>query len=283
MTAYSAFSLGFYLQQDYVQYALIVAPLIALCSALLGVCLVLRRYSLIGDGLSHVTFGTMAAAAVTGIAEMYISLPVTVLTAVLLLCTGERSKVRGDASIAMISVGSLGVAYLLFNQFGDGNSAQDVCKVLFGNTTIISLKLPEVLLSVALAVAVLLFYSFFYHKIFAVTFDASFAQATGVRANLYNLAFAIVTGVVIVLATKLVGALLITALIVFPTVSAMRLFRSFRSVAVCAAVISVICSVAGVLLSLLASFSAGSSIVVANLIVFVLSSLISIIFRRKKV
>lgn len=279
---YSAFSLGFYLQQDYVQYALIVAPLIALCSALLGVCLVLRRYSLIGDGLSHVTFGTMAVAAVTGIAELYISLPVTVLTAVLLLCTGERSKVRGDASIAMISVGSLGVAYLLFNQFGDGNSAQDVCKVLFGNTTIISLKSSEVLLSVILAAAVLLFYFFFYHKIFAVTFDTAFAQATGVRANLYNLAFAVVTGVVIVLATKLVGALLITALIVFPTVSAMRLFRSFRAVAVCAAVISILCSVAGVLLSLLASFSAGSSIVVANLIVFILSCLISIVFRRKK-
>lgn len=279
---FSAFSLGFYLQQDYVIYALIVAPLIALCSALLGVCLVLRRYSLIGDGLSHVTFGTMAVAAVTGIAEMYISLPVTVLTAVLLLCAGDRSKVKGDASIAMISVGALGVAYLLFNQFGDGNSAQDVCKVLFGNTTIISLKQSEVILSVALAAAVLIFYFFFYHKIFAVTFDAAFAQATGVRANLYNLAFAVVTGVVIVLATKLVGALLITALIVFPTVSAMRLFRSFRAVTICAAVISVICAVAGVLLSLLASFSAGSSIVVANLIVFLLSCLISLFLRRKK-
>lgn len=283
MITYSAFPLSYYLQQSYVQYALIVATLIALCSALLGVCLVLRRYSLIGDGLSHVTFGTMAVGAVTGIAELYISLPVTVLTAVLLLCAGERSKVKGDASVAMISVGSLGVAYLLFNQFGDGNSAQDVCKVLFGNTTIISLKLSEVILSVVLAVLVLLFYFFFYHKIFAVTFDASFAQATGVKANIYNLAFAVVTGVVIVLATKLVGALLITALIVFPTVSAMRLFRSFRSVTICAAVISVVCSVTGVILSLLASFSAGSSIVVANLAVFLLSCLISLIFRRKKV
>ena len=281
MTAFSAFSLGFYLRQEYVIYALIVAPLIALCSALLGVCLVLRRYSLIGDGLSHVTFGTMAVSAITGVAEMYISLPVTVLTAVLLLCSSERSKVKGDASVAMISVGSLGVAYLLFNQFGDGNSAQDVCKVLFGNTTIISLKLPEVILSAVLAAAVLLFYFFFYHKIFAVTFDPAFAQATGVQAKLYNLAFAVVTGIVIVLATKLVGALLITALIVFPTVSAMRLFRSFRSVTVCAAVISVVCAVAGVILSLLASFSAGSAIVVANLIVFIISCLISLIFRRK--
>lgn len=281
MTAYSAFSLGFYLRQSYVQYALIVAPLIALCSALLGVCLVLRRYSLIGDGLSHVTFGTMAVGAVTGIAEMYISLPVTVLTAILLLCASDRSKVKGDASVAMISVGSLGVAYLLFNQFGDGNSAQDVCKVLFGNATIISLKPSEVILSVALAAAVLLFYFFFYNKIFAVTFDAAFAQATGVRAKLYNLAFAAVTGIVIVLATKLVGALLITALIVFPTVSAMRLFRSFRAVTVCAALISVACALAGVLLSLLAGFSAGSAIVVANIAVFGICVLISLLFRRK--
>lgn len=282
MTAFSAFPLSFYLQMSNVQYALIVAPLIALCSALLGVCLVLRRYSLIGDGLSHVTFGTMAVGAITGIAEFYISLPVTVLTAVLLLCSGERSKVKGDASVAMISVGSLGIAYLLFNQFGDGNAAQDVCKVLFGNATIISLKLPEVIISIALAAVVLAFYFIFYHKIFAVTFDASFAQATGVHAKACNLAFAIVTGIVIVLATKLVGALLITALIVFPTVSAMRLFRSFRAVTVCAAVISVACSLAGVFLSLLAGFSAGSAIVVANIAVFLLFSLLSLVIRRKK-
>lgn len=282
MKAFSAFSLGFYLRMPNVQYALIVAALVALCSALLGVCLVLRRYSLIGDGLSHLTFGTMAVGAATGIAEMYISLPVTVLTSVLLLCSGERSKVKGDASVAMISVGSLGVAYLLFSKFVKGGNATDVCKVLFGTTTITTLKPSDVILSVILAVAVLLFYLFFYHKIFAVTFDASFAQATGVHARLYNLAFAAVTGIVIVLATKLVGALLITALIVFPTVAAMRLFRSFRSVMICAALISVSCALAGVFLSLFAGFPAGASIVVANVAVFLLASLLSLFVRRKK-
>lgn len=270
--------LGYYLSQPYVLRALLVAVLIAFCAALLGVSLVLKRYSLIGDGLSHVAFGSMAVAAVTNVAELYISLPITVVSAVLLLRGSERSKLKGDASIAVVSVSSLAIAYLLFSKFSTGNVSSDVCKTLFGSSSIMTLSDTDVILSVVLALVVLLFYVFFYHKIFAVTFDPAFSEATGVKTKLYDTLLAVITGIVIVLAMKLVGALLITALIVFPALAAMRLFRSFRRVTLCAAILSVICAVSGILISLLIpGLPVGSCIVVADLLIFVIFYLISLL------
>lgn len=272
--------LAYYLSQPYVLRALLVAVLVAFCAALLGVSLVLKRYSLIGDGLSHVAFGAMAVAAVTNIAELYISLPVTVLSAVALLRGGKKAKLKGDAAIAVVSVSSLAIAYLLFSKFSTGNVSSDVCKTLFGASSIMTLSNTDVLMSVILALVVFLFYIFFYHKIFAVTFDPAFSEATGVKTQLYDTLLAGITGIVIVLAMKLVGALLITALIVFPALSAMRVFRTFRSVTVCSAIISVICAVTGIMISLLVpGLPVGSCIVVANLLIFVIFYLISVILK----
>lgn len=272
--------LAYYLSQPYVLRALLVAVLVAFCAALLGVSLVLKRYSLIGDGLSHVAFGAMAVAAVTNIAELYISLPVTVLSAVALLRGGKKAKLKGDAAIAVVSVSSLAIAYLLFSKFSTGNVSSDVCKTLFGASSIMTLSNTDVLMSVILALVVFLFYIFFYHKIFAVTFDPAFSEATGVKTQLYDMLLAGITGIVIVLAMKLVGALLITALIVFPALSAMRVFRTFRSVTVCSAIISVLCAVTGILISLLVpGLPVGSCIVVANLLIFVIFYLISVILK----
>lgn len=272
--------LGYYLAQPYVLRALLVAVLVAFCAALLGVSLVLKRYSLIGDGLSHVAFGSMAVAAVTSVAELYISLPVTVLSAVALLRGSTKSKLKGDAAIAVVSVSSLAIAYLLFSKFSTGNVSSDVCKTLFGASSIMTLSDTDVLLSVILTLVVFVFYLFFYHKIFAVTFDPAFSEATGVKTKLYDTLLAVITGIVIVLAMKLVGALLITALIVFPALSAMRLFRSFRKVTVCAAVISVICAVTGILISLLVpGLPVGSCIVVANLLIFGIFYLIAVLCK----
>ena len=271
-------TLSDYLQMTFVQNALIVGVLIALCAALLGVPLVLKRFSFIGDGLSHVAFGAMAAAAVAGLTnEMIVVIPVTILCAVLLLRTGQSAKIKGDASVAMISVGALAIGYLLMNLFpvnGSSNISGDVCSTLFGGTSILTLKPLEVWLSIALSVVVVLFFVLFYHKIFAVTFDESFAAATGANTRLYNLAIAVIIAVVIVLAMKLVGSLLISALVVFPALSAMRVLKSFRAVSICAACISVLCAAAGILVAAVLGTPVGSTIVVADIAVFGVFSLI---------
>ena len=277
-------TLAEYLEQPYVQKALLVGVLISMCTALLGVTLVLRRFSFIGDGLSHVAFGAMAVAAVVGLTnDMLLVMPVTIVCAVLLLSVGQHAKVKGDASVAMISVGALAVGYLLMNRFppsGRSNITVDVCATLFGGTSILTLRPEEVILSIVLSIVVVVFFLFFYHKIFAVTFDESFATATGTKTRLYNLLLAIIIAVVIVLAMKLVGSLLISALVVFPALSAMRLFKSFRSVTICAACLSVICTVAGFLSAAMFSTPVGSTIVVANIAVFALFTLGGLIFRR---
>ena len=270
-------SLGDYLQLAFVQNALLVGVLVALCASLLGVTLVLRRFSFIGDGLSHVAFGAMAVAAVVGLtSDMLLVLPVTILCAILLLAAGTNAKIKGDAAVAMISVGALAVGYLLMNLFppsGKANISGDVCTTLFGGTSILTLKSVEVWLSIALSVVVVVFFVLFYHKIFAVTFDENFAAATGANTRLYNLLIAVIIAVVIVLAMKLVGSLLISALVVFPALSAMRVFKSFRSVSICAAVISVLCAAAGILIAAVAGTPVGSTIVVANIAVFGLFTL----------
>ncbi len=254
---------GMYLQYPFVRYALVVSVLIALCSALLGVTLVLRRFSFIGDGLSHVAFGAMAVASVMNLTnEMLLILPVTVISAVLLLRTGKNAKIKGDAAIAMISVAALAFGYLLMNIFASSaNVSGDVCTTLFGSTSILTLTVREVWLSVILSIAVVIVFVFCYNKIFAVTFDEDFSRAAGVRADRYNLLIAVITAVIIVLAMNLVGSLLISALVIFPALSAMRIFKSFFQVTVCAAVISVICSFTGIVIAILAGTPVGSTIV----------------------
>ena len=265
-----------YLSYPMVRYALIVGVLISLCASLLGVTLVLKRFSFIGDGLSHVAFGATAVAAVLGLTnDMFFVLPVTILCAVLLLRTGQNAKLSGDAAIAMLSVGALAVGYLLLNLFSaSANVAGDVCSTLFGSTAILTLTKGEVWLSIALSAAVVLVFVLFYNRIFAITFDERFARAVGTKTDAYNLGLSVLIAVIIVLAMKLVGALLISALVVFPALSAMRVFRSFRAVTVCAGTVSVLCAVAGLFISILAGTPVGATIVVVDLAVFLVFSVI---------
>ena len=266
-------TLHMYFQYPFVRYALIVGVLIALCSSLLGVTLVLKRFSFIGDGLSHVAFGAMAIASVLNITNnMLFILPVTVICAILLLRAGQNTRIKGDAAIAMISVGALAIGYLLMNLFSTSpNISGDVCSTLFGSTSILTLTKGEVWLCAILSIVVVAIFILFYNKIFAVTFDENFAKATGTRANAYNLLIAVVIAVIIVLAMNLVGSLLISALVIFPALSAMRLFKSFRSVTVSATVMSVICATAGILISILAGTPVGSTIVAVDIAVFLIS------------
>jgi zinc transport system permease protein len=301
--------LQLYFQYPFVRYALIVGTLIALCAALLGVTLVLKRYSFIGDGLSHVAFGSMAVATVLSIANPSVAamvaslqsvawlawlgnglsafssalvtnntllvLPLTMLAAIWLLRGGKGSKTRGDAVLAVISVSTLALGYLILNLFPtSSNLSADVCSTLFGSFRILQLSQSDVIVCAALSAAVIVAYVLFYNKIFAVTFDETFARATGTNAGLYNLLIAVVIAVIIVLAMNLVGSLLISALIIFPALSAMRLFKSFRGVIVCSAVLGVTCAVAGILASILANTPVGSTIVAADVAAYLLCSLL---------
>lgn len=270
-----------YFSYPFVRYALIAGVLIALCAALLGVSLVLKRYSMIGDGLSHVAFGAMAIATVCSMAPMTVTLPITIVAAIILLGITSNAKIKGDAAIAMISVGALALGYLLLNIFSaSSNVSGDVCTTLFGSTSILTLSQTDVLLCVLLACAVLLVFILFYHKIFAVTFDEDFASATGTNAKAYNTLIAVVTAVVIVLAMNLVGALLISALIIFPALAAMRVFKNFFSVIVSAAVIAVVCAVIGIFIAILYGTPVGSTIVAANIAVFILFMFIGKIAKK---
>lgn len=264
-----------YFQYPFVRYALIVGVLIALCSALMGVTLVLKRFSFIGDGLSHVAFGAIAVASVLDLGnDMFFVLPVTIICAILLLRMGQNAKIKGDAAIAMLSVGALAIGYLLMNLFSTStNLSGDVCSTLFGSTSILTLTRQEVWLCVALSIVVVTVFLLFYHKIFAVTFDETFARATGVKVGAYNLLIAVIIAVIIVLAMNLVGSLLVSALVIFPALSAMRLFRSFASVTVCSAVLSVVCAAAGIIISILAGTPVGSTIVAVDILAFAIFSL----------
>lgn len=259
-----------YLQYPFVRYALIVGILIALCSSLLGVTLVLKRFSYIGDGLSHVAFGGIAIASVLNLTnQMMLVLPITVISAILLLRTGQDTKIKGDAAIAMISVGALAFGYLIMNVFStSSNLSGDVCSTLFGSTSILTLTKKEVWLCIILSIAVVIIFILFYNKIFAVTFDESFAKATGTGADKYNLLIAIVIAVIIVLAMNLVGSLLISALVIFPALSAMRLFGSFKAVTIFSAVFSVLCASLGLIISILAGTPVGSTIVAVDVVGF---------------
>lgn len=265
-----------YFSYPFVRYALLVVVLIALCSALFGVVLVLKRFSLISDGLSHVAFGALAIATVMqSTHQLMIVLVMTVISAIILLKGSAKRKIKGDASIAMLSVGALAVGYLLMNVFSSSaNIAGDVCQSLFGSTSILTLREEDVILCIILAIIALAIFFLFYHKIFLVTFDESFAKATGVEVEIYQTILAVIIAVIIVIAMNLVGSLLISALVVFPVLSAMRICKSFRTVTIFSAIFSVTCAVAGILISILGKTPVGSTIVVADIIGFFLISFI---------
>jgi len=276
--------LQLYLSYPFVRYAIIVGVLIALCSSLLGVTLVLKRFSFIGDGLSHVAFGAMSVATVLKLSnQMVLILPITILCAVLLLRTGKKTRIKGDAAIAMISVGALAFGYLIMNLFStSSNLTGDVCSTLFGSTSILTLTQNEVLLCAVLSVVVILIFVFFYHKIFAVTFDEDFAKAVGTNTGTYQLIIAVTIAVIIVLAMNLVGSLLISALVIFPALSAMRLFHSFRAVTIFSALLSVFCALSGILISVLAGTPVGSTIVAVDVAGFFLCCLVEKAFSGNK-
>lgn len=274
-------TLAQYFSFAFVRYAFIVGVLISLCSSLLGVTLVLKRFSFIGDGLSHVAFGAICIASVLNITNnMYLVLPVTIISAILLLRTGKNTKIQGDAAVAMISVASLAIGYLLMNIFStSSNLTGDVCSTLFGSTSILTLTQGEVWLCAGLSIAVIIAFVIFYNKIFAVTFDENFATAVGTHAQAYNLVIAIIIAIIIVLAMNLVGSLLISALVIFPALSAMRVFKSFRSVTVCSAIVSVVCSVTGLLISILAGTPVGSTIVATDLAAFLIFTIVGVLIK----
>lgn len=271
-----------YFNFSFVRYAFIVGVLISLCSSLLGVTLVLKRFSFIGDGLSHVAFGAIAIASVLNLSNnMLLVLPVTIIAAILLLRTGKNTKIKGDAAIGMISVGALAIGYLIMNIFNaSSNLSGDVCSTLFGSTSILTLKKSEVWLCVGLSVLVIALFVLFYNKIFAVTFDETFAKAVGTHTEAYNMVIAIIIAVIIVLAMNLVGSLLISALVIFPALSAMRIFKRFKSVTLASAAISVFCSIMGLLISILAGTPVGSTIVAIDIAVFLICSAAGKIMKR---
>jgi len=259
-----------YMSYPFVRYALVAGVLVALCSSLLGVILVLKRYSFIGDGLSHVAFGAMAIAAVFSVSnEMIVVMPITVICAVILLKRGQNAGVNGDAALAMFSVGAMAVGYLLLNTFStSANIAGDVCSTLFGSTSILTLERTDVILCVVMSIVVIAVFVFLYNRIFAVTFDETFSKATGINTEIYNLIIALITAIIIVLAMSMVGALLTSALIVFPALSAMQAIKSFKGVIICSAVISVVAALVGILASILFSTPVGATIVVVNIVIF---------------
>ncbi len=271
-----------YLSYPFVQYALIVGVLIALCAAVLGVTLVLKRFSFIGDGLSHVAFGAMAIAAVLNLTNnMVVILPVTVICAIFILNKGKNAKLKGDAATAAISVGALAIGYMLMNIFStSSNVAGDVCSSLFGSTAILTLSSLDMWLCVILSIVVLAFYVLFYNRIFAVTFDEDFAASAGMNTAAYNMLIAIATAIVIVLAMNLAGSLLTSALIVFPALCAMRVFKSFQSVIISAAIISVASTTIGILISILLSTPVGATIVTVDIVVFLAFMLVGKILKR---
>jgi zinc transport system permease protein len=257
--------------------AVIVGVMVSLCASLLGVSLVLKRYSMIGDGLSHVGFGSLAAATAMNAAPLTVSLPVVGAAAFLLLRISKNSKIKGDAAIALISTGALAVGVMIISMTTGMNT--DVCNYLFGS--ILAMSKSDVYLSMILSAVVLILFVFFYHKIFAVTFDETFAQAAGVKAGIYNMLIALLTALTIVLGMRMMGAMLISSLIIFPALTSMRICKSFRSVTICSAFVSVICFFTGVVVSYLYATPTGASVVIVNMLAFLLFWLISILKRKR--
>lgn len=273
-TAFSDFA--YYLSYPFVRNALIVGTLIALCASLLGVTLVLKRYSFIGDGLSHVAFGAMAVASIFNMTNnVWLVLPITVIAAVFILKSSQNTKLRGDAAIAMTSVSALALGYLIINIFSSSaNVSGDVCSTLFGSTSLLTLSSGDVIFTVVLSAVVIALFVIMYNRIFAITFDENFAKASGMKTERYNLLIAIIIALIIVLGMKLVGSLLISALIVFPALSAMRIIEDFKGVVICSGVTSAVCALAGIALSICFATPAGATIVAVDLFVYLIFTLI---------
>ena len=274
-----------YFSYPFVVYSFIVGILIAFSSSLFGASLVLKRNSMIGDGLSHIAFGAMAVSAVLNISgnDMLLVMPFTIISAILILRAGKNSKINGDALIAMLSVGSLAIGYFIMNLFPvSTNISGDVCSSLFGSTEFLNLKPSDVVICSVFSVAVIILFVFNYHKIFSVTFDEDFSRSCGVSTDGVNLFMAIITAVVIVLAMNLVGALLISALIVFPPISAMRVCKSYFSTVIVSALISVFGAALGIIISMYIGSPVGSTVAVVNIVIFIFCSLINKIFGKKR-
>ena len=267
------------LSYPFMMRAIVVGVLVALCSSLLGVSLVLKRYSMIGDGLSHVGFGALAIATATNWAPLTVSIPLVLAAAFFLLRLSEDSRIKGDSAIALISTGSLAIGVMVISMTSGMNI--DVYNYMFGS--ILAINSTDVILSVILSSVVLVLYLFFYSRIFAVTFDESFAKATGINAGMYNMLIALLTAVTIVLGMRLVGALLISSLIVFPAITSMRLFKSFRSVVISSAVVSVVTFLTGIMASYIYATPAGASVVTFNIILFFVFSFTGYVTRRNRV
>lgn len=274
--------IALYFEYPFVRYALIVGVLIALCAALLGVILVLKRFSFIGDGLSHLSFGIIAVATIMGLTnEMILVLPVTIISAILLLKSGQNKKINGDAALAMISVSSLAIGYLLYNIFPNSpNVSSDVCSTLFGSQSILTLTKTDLLISIILTVVVLTLFILFYNKIFAITFDENFSKATGIKADIYNLIIAVVIAVVVVLAMNLVGSLLISALIIFPAIASMRIFKTFKSVTISSAIFAVVCVIIGILIAISFGYPVGPMIVAVDLVGFCIFLVLGMVVKK---
>ena len=262
--------IGYYLSYPFVVYSLIVCTLVSLCASLLGVTLVLKRYSFIGDGLSHVAFGATAVASIFNLTDnMYIVLPVTLISAIVILRSGQNAKLKGDAAIAMMSVGALAAGYLIINIFStSANVSGDVCSTLFGSSSLLTLSMKDVIFTVVLSSIVMGAFIVLYNRIFSVTFDENFANASGVKTGFYNTVIAVIIAVIIVLGMRLVGSLLVSALIIFPSLSAMRMINNFRGVVILSAVFAILCALTGLFLSITFALPAGAAIVVVDIVVY---------------
>lgn len=263
---------------DFIVRAVVVGLLVALCAALLGVSLVLKRYSMIGDGLSHVGFGALAIASAMNVAPLQVSIPVVMVVAFLLLRISENGKIKGDAAIALLSSSALAIGVIVVAK--STGKTTDVCNYMFGS--ILALSNEDVYLSVICSIVVIVLFVLFYNKIFAVTFDENFAKATGVKANIYNMLIALLTAITIVIGMRLMGALLISSLIIFPALTSMRVFKSFRSVTICSVVVSMTCYMIGMVLTYEKDLPAGASVVVVNLAVFLVFSVVGLLLANSK-
>lgn len=271
--------MAYYLSFDFVKYAFIVGILISLCAALVGVTLVSKRYSYISDGLSHVAFGAMSIATVLNLTDnMYIILPVTIISAVLILGIGQNSKIKGDAIIALASVSSLALGYVILNvSKTSANIAGDVCSSLFGSTSILTLSLNDVIFCAILSAIIIISYTVLYNRIFLVTFDENYAKASGVHTKIYNLIIAIIIALIIVVAMNLVGSLLISALVIFPALSGMRICKTYKSVTIFSVIFGVVCSIIGIIISIILSTPLGSTVVLVDLCGFIICFILGLI------
>ena len=270
-----------YLQMPFVRYAFIVVILLSICSAIVGVNLVLKRYSFIGDGLSHVAFGATAVASILSLTNnLLIVMPTTIIVAIILLKLGQNAKLKGDALIAILSVSALGVGYFLMNVFStSSNVSGDVCSALFGSNKLLALNMTDVIISIVICIVIIALYLCFYNKIFSVTFDENYAKATGINTEIYNISTAVIIAILIVLAMSLIGSLLVSALIIFPALSSMRIFNSFKKVIISSVIFALISSFLGISISILFATPVGATRVVIELLAFIGFSIIGKIKR----